>query len=112
MPVYDMECRDCNHTFEVFQKISDEPCSVCEKCNGSARRVILTCPHTQVKNMVTVGQLADRNWERMGHYEKQEKAEADGTNDALKRRDKNALDAKLKRATPAQQKKYVETGEI
>ncbi|HOK53156.1 MAG TPA: zinc ribbon domain-containing protein [Armatimonadota bacterium] len=40
MPTYGYECRDCGHQFEVIQKITDDPVSACEKCNGRVRRVI------------------------------------------------------------------------
>ncbi|MBN1499120.1 MAG: hypothetical protein JW982_03115 [Spirochaetes bacterium] len=40
MPTYDYECNECGHVFEVFQTMSAEPVSVCEKCNGTVRRLI------------------------------------------------------------------------
>ena len=32
MPTYDYECSACQHRFEHFQKITDDPLSVCPKC--------------------------------------------------------------------------------
>ena len=40
MPTYDYECRECGHTFEAFQKMSDAPLDACVKCKGSVRRLI------------------------------------------------------------------------
>lgn len=40
MPTYDYKCEDCGHSFEVFQKMSDDPVSSCPKCNGKVRRLI------------------------------------------------------------------------
>ena len=40
MPNYDYECRHCNHVFEVFQRITEDPISVCPKCGGSVKRLI------------------------------------------------------------------------
>jgi len=37
MPVYEYECRACNHRFEEWQKITDKPVKICPKCK--ARRV-------------------------------------------------------------------------
>lgn len=32
MPTYDYECSGCEHRFEQFQKITDDPLAVCPKC--------------------------------------------------------------------------------
>lgn len=40
MPTYGYRCTECNHTFEVFQKVSDEPVTECEKCKGPVRRLL------------------------------------------------------------------------
>lgn len=40
MPTYGYQCNNCGHTFEVFQKITDEPVKKCEKCEGEVRRML------------------------------------------------------------------------
>jgi len=40
MPTYDYRCLECDHTFEVFQKITEDPLSNCPKCNGKVKRMI------------------------------------------------------------------------
>ena len=40
MPTYGYQCKECNHTFEVIQKMSDKPLEECEKCKGKIRRLI------------------------------------------------------------------------
>lgn len=40
MPTYEYECYECGHRFEVFQKITDDPIKVCEKCKGTVRKVM------------------------------------------------------------------------
>ncbi|MBI2842958.1 MAG: zinc ribbon domain-containing protein [Armatimonadetes bacterium] len=40
MPTYEYECNDCGHRFEVFQKITDDPVTACEKCSGQVRKVL------------------------------------------------------------------------
>lgn len=40
MPTYEYECYECGHRFEVFQKITDDPVTACEKCSGRVRKVI------------------------------------------------------------------------
>ena len=39
MPRYEYRCRDCGHTFEVVQKMTDEPLTVCPDCGGELRKV-------------------------------------------------------------------------
>jgi putative FmdB family regulatory protein len=40
MPTYEYECKKCNHVFECFQSIKDEPISACPECGGEVRRLI------------------------------------------------------------------------
>ncbi len=40
MPTYDYECTKCHYTFEVFQRISEEPVKVCPECGGVVKRLI------------------------------------------------------------------------
>jgi putative FmdB family regulatory protein len=40
MPVYEYECSDCHKVFEVQQKLSDAPLSVCPECDGSVRKLM------------------------------------------------------------------------
>jgi putative FmdB family regulatory protein len=39
MPTYEYRCRDCGHTFEIVQKMSDEPLTHCPECGGDLRKV-------------------------------------------------------------------------
>jgi putative FmdB family regulatory protein len=32
MPTYAYQCSDCSHTSDVFQKISDDPLTMCPSC--------------------------------------------------------------------------------
>ena len=40
MPTYEYKCKECEHSFEVFQSIKDDPLSVCPECGGSVRRIL------------------------------------------------------------------------
>lgn len=40
MPTYGYKCTSCNHTFEVLQKVSDEPVKTCEKCNKEVKKIL------------------------------------------------------------------------
>lgn len=42
MPTYEYKCEKCGKLFEIFQKMSDKPLSICpdDKCKGTLRRLI------------------------------------------------------------------------
>ena len=40
MPIYEYQCEQCDHRFEVMQKFSDRPLRKCEKCGGSVHKVL------------------------------------------------------------------------
>jgi putative FmdB family regulatory protein len=40
VPIYEYQCDDCGASFEVMQKMSDEPLVECEKCGGPLRKVL------------------------------------------------------------------------
>jgi putative FmdB family regulatory protein len=39
MPTYEYRCRDCGHTFDIVQKMSDDALTHCPKCGGDLRKV-------------------------------------------------------------------------
>jgi len=40
MPTYEYLCRTCSHRFETWQKMTDEPLTVCPECGNHIRRVL------------------------------------------------------------------------
>jgi putative FmdB family regulatory protein len=48
MPLYEYECDNCGHRFEVIQKFSDALVSVCPKCGGPVRK-LFSSPAIQFK---------------------------------------------------------------
>lgn len=40
MPTYEYQCKSCNHRFEIWQKMTDDPLTVCPECQGAIRRVL------------------------------------------------------------------------
>ncbi|MBC7293062.1 MAG: FmdB family transcriptional regulator [Thermoleophilia bacterium] len=40
MPTYEYRCVSCNHQFERFQRMSDEPVKECEICGAPVRRLL------------------------------------------------------------------------
>ena len=44
MPTYEYECPKCPRTFEVRQRISEPPLTVCDRCGGPVRRLLSPAP--------------------------------------------------------------------
>jgi putative FmdB family regulatory protein len=40
MPTYEYLCKSCNHRFEQWQKMTDDPLEICPECGGHVRRVL------------------------------------------------------------------------
>jgi putative FmdB family regulatory protein len=40
MPTYEYLCQKCSHRFETWQKMTDEPLTICPECGGHIRRVL------------------------------------------------------------------------
>ncbi len=40
MPTYEYRCVSCEHQFERFQRMSDDPVKECEVCGSSVRRLL------------------------------------------------------------------------
>jgi putative FmdB family regulatory protein len=40
MPTYNYKCKDCEHQFSEFQKMSDDPVKDCPQCEGEVKRII------------------------------------------------------------------------
>lgn len=40
MPIYEYGCSECGKHIEAFQKISDEPLSVCPECGGELSKLM------------------------------------------------------------------------
>lgn len=59
----------------------------------------------------TIGQQADRNWKKMGTYEREDKCEADGVNASIKRHKVNKENQKISQMTGEQKEKYIKTGQ-
>jgi len=44
MPTYTYTCKECEHTFEAIQKITDEPLASCVKCDAEVKRIVVPGP--------------------------------------------------------------------
>ena len=119
IPIYRYICDACSHTLEQLEKFEQsrkKKCPVCKKyklyvdCSGVGAAIYST-PQT-------LGHQASRNTERMGTWERQEKQQklAEKHTRTKKKpkpfwRDTDKPDMSLAKLTPAQKKKYIQTGE-
>ena len=72
---YDYECKKCGYAEEVIQSMSDEPLTKCPSCKKKQFRRIITNVNFQMKEIKTVGQLAEKNNKKLGRYGLEEKTE-------------------------------------
>ncbi|MBN2231221.1 MAG: zinc ribbon domain-containing protein [Deltaproteobacteria bacterium] len=40
MPIYEYCCESCDHRFDILQKITDDPVTVCPECGGSVTKQV------------------------------------------------------------------------
>lgn len=40
MPTYDYRCKACDHRFEIMQRMSADPLTICPECQGEVKRLI------------------------------------------------------------------------
>ncbi len=40
MPIYQYRCKECDHQFEVRQRMTDDPLAHCPVCQGEIRRIV------------------------------------------------------------------------
>ncbi len=43
MPIYEYQCAACGQTVEKWQKLSEDPLTVCTACGGSLHKIISNC---------------------------------------------------------------------
>ena len=49
MPIYEYACKNCEHTLDALQKISDEPLVDCPECGEPTLRKLLSAPRFRLK---------------------------------------------------------------
>lgn len=115
--LYDYRCDACSHEMkDVYQSIKDDALTECPKCGKNALyRLIYGGLGSFMKDTKTIGQLADKNWSKMGSYQRSE-IEAKH-NDGKQVKDSplsqfgSATKKEINKMTQAQKEKYIITGE-
>lgn len=49
MPIYEYRCQQCDHQFDVLQKISDDALTDCPACEQSALKKLISAPNFRLK---------------------------------------------------------------
>jgi putative FmdB family regulatory protein len=97
MPIYGYICKNCEHTLDVLQKISDDPLVDCPDCGEPQLKRQLSAPRFRLKGSGWYETDFKKDKQRNLHGEKEA-----ATKDAAKKDDKPAAKASKKPdATPA-----------
>ncbi len=80
MPIYEYQCEDCGHIFEVIQKFSDQPIASCAACSGPVRR-LLSPPGLLFKGPGFYATDYKRPKTAKGHKLKGEKTDTEASSD-------------------------------
>ena len=49
MPIYEYQCSGCHHAFDVIQKMSDDPVTLCPACSGNTAVKLVSAAGFQLK---------------------------------------------------------------
>lgn len=115
--LYDYECDKCGHTMQdVYQSIKDDAFTQCPQClKHSLNRIIHGGVYVTVKDVKTIGQLADKNWNNLGHYKKSElsaqASEKERANMSALSHAGSASKKEITKMTDSQRERYIITGE-
>jgi len=115
--LYDYKCDNCSHELkDVYQSIKDEALTECPSCGKDTLcRVIYGGLASFMKDANTIGQVADRNWSKMGSYQK---SDIEHKNSEKKTEEKSVFSSfgtastkEINKMTNEQKRKYIITGE-
>ena len=103
MPIYGYVCRNCEHTLDVLQKISDEPLVDCPECGEPQLRRQLSAPRFRLKGS---------GWYETD-FKKDKQRNLHGEKDAAGKDDKPATEKaeKAEKAGKVEKAQKVEKGE-
>jgi putative FmdB family regulatory protein len=113
MPIYDFECADCCYYTEIKQGMDEPSTHECPHCeNQTLVKVFINPPLAFVRGSPsTIGHLADRNTEKMGKYELEDRKNQDGIKKNKEAEQTREMHKKINAMTPQQQVKWIRTGD-
>lgn len=69
MPIYEYQCEECDHNFEIEQGLKAKPKKKCPNCNKNSLERLIFSPLINMKGRInTVGQLAEANTKKLGKH--------------------------------------------
>lgn len=117
MPEYNFECQKCQNKFSEFWHISqyDEKKKKCKcpSCKSKKINRIYEVDNVfgSVKEIKTIGQLAEANAKKMGKYKLEEKMQEDSIKIPKKQKEKRDLFRKINKMTPKQKQRWIHEGD-
>jgi len=113
MPVYHYKCSNCEFDDEVYHSIKEPIRTICELCKKETLSVVIDGAfYGAVREIKTLGQLAEHNSKKMGKEQVELRMEADGTKDILKSHQKRERLNKIANLTPEKREKYIMEGKL
>ena len=113
MPTYDYVCENCDHELnDIEQSIKAKPLRKCPECGKlGLERVIYGGCHVSVRNVTTIGQLADKNFKKFKGLANEEQAKKKEANASPVPWHKGeATRSEINKMTPQQKKRYIMEG--
>jgi putative FmdB family regulatory protein len=99
MPLYEYRCESCGHRFEVIQKFSDSPVSVCPNCGKGPVVKLMSSPAIQFKGSGFY--ITDYARKDSGKSSGSgSSSDSSGTNSSSSSSDSTATPAKTETSTP------------
>lgn len=115
MPLYDYRCDNCGHELtDVKQSIHDDPLKKCPECKKhKLERVPQLGLYASVSNATTLGQHWDRKEKALGSYHRSEVEAKKKARQPKPNTDKirTATTSEIKKMTPTQRDRYIQTGD-
>ena len=113
VPLYDYQCSKCVFYTEIKQNMRDDPIKKCPNCGkNSLERIIISPPSVFVRgDPHTIGQLADRNAKKMGHYELEERKQKDNVGQSKEKSETRKLHRKINSMSKSEQLKWIRRGD-
>jgi len=105
MPIYEYGCsfEECGHRFEVVQGIKDPVKKKCPACKKPSLERLIFPVMVQMKEIRTLGQLAEKNTKMAGS-----KMQTEESDKVLRRRAKAREINEINRMSDKQKKKFIE----
>ena len=90
MPIYEYACKECDHSLDALQKMSDDPLLECPECGEPALKRLLSAPRFRLKGEGWYETDFKKDNQKNVHKSDSEPAKSDGD----KKPDKSTADKK------------------